>query len=115
LGWGRTIKDKTEVVKLYKAGWRIPEIVKFTGIPYTTCRRYILSAGIKLRPQSWPQRLSPEEIRRTVELYETPMSLADTARALGLKHGAAVKRRLDFIGHPQRGNAGRTVLNRRKD
>ncbi len=81
------------VVALYRAGESMQTIVEQTGIGRTTIRKVLLAEGVPRRPPGHP-RLSVSSETVAV-LYESGLTMTETARRLNINPNAAWARYLE--------------------
>lgn len=82
-----------QVVTLYRAGVSLQAIVEQTGIGRTTIRKILLDEGVPRRPPGHP-RLSVSS-EAVASLYESGLTMAETAKRLKINPNAAWARYLE--------------------
>lgn len=108
------IPEVIRMRRLYEdQGLSLRQVVAATGRPRSTVHWHLQRAGVELRaPYVVPEpsrRISYEEETRTVELYESGLSMGQVAQALGLSRNA-VCHRLRVAGVRARSRADARAL-----
>jgi DNA-directed RNA polymerase specialized sigma24 family protein len=94
-------KHIEELSELYLTGFSLKEIDELTGIPYSTVRARLVSAGVKMRPRGAPlgnnnRWGTPQEVFiKTAFLYEQMgWSTAEIGEHMGVSQSTARDRLL---------------------
>ena len=82
-----------QVVALYRAGASLQAIVEQTGIGRTTIRKILLAEGVPRRPSGHPRL--PVSSEAVAGLYESGLTMAETAARLKINPNAAWARYLE--------------------
>lgn len=100
------LHETREMCRLYETGLTIYEVAHRTGRSFGTVHRHLHAAGVEVEPRYMNRRPRPDrvphaEMERTVELYESGLSMPEVGRKLYLSP-SGVKRRMEQAGVPRR-------------
>ena len=101
------VDETTEayIVERYRAGYTTRQIADDVHWSTSTVRKYLHLHGIRPergRVTYHPRRCSADELRRTVELYRSGLSMEEVGAHLGLSSPSTVLQRLRAAGEPTR-------------
>jgi transposase-like protein len=90
--------DNSELGAMYRESGSVPAVAAKLGVAFETARRWLLEAGVELRPKGRPSatadRLNPTELAAR---YQSGESIAQLGRRYGVSP-ATIRSRLIDVG-----------------